>query len=139
MLQPSEHHLFTRFLNFPSKEDLVQYRVNLVKVEDEIQLADIAKESIEDLNEEVNCLEVGKFVVVGVDTSAEKEPGVSAVDDFVVAELDKVGLILLVARRNETVDLALELNLFVVTEGGVPFGQTGFASGKGVSQRMVFF
>lgn len=53
-------------------------------------------------------LEVGELVVVGVDTGAEEEPRVAAVDDLVVAELDEVGLVLLVARRDEAVDLQQE-------------------------------
>ncbi len=44
-------------------------------------------------------LEVGELVVVGVDAGAEEEAGVAPVDDLVVAELDKVGLVLLVAGR----------------------------------------
>lgn len=72
-------------------------------------------------------LEVGELVVVCVDAGAEEEAGVAAVDDLVVAELDKVGLVLLVARGDEAVDLALELDLFVVAVGGVPLGEAGLA------------
>lgn len=72
-------------------------------------------------------LEKGELVVVCVDAGAEEEAGVAAVDDLVVAELDKVGLVLLVARGDEAVDFALELDLFVVAVGGVPFGEAGFA------------
>lgn len=49
--------------------------------------------------------EVGELVVLGVDADAEEEAGVAAVDDAVVAELDEVGLVLLVARGDEAVDL----------------------------------
>jgi hypothetical protein len=78
----------------------------------------------------VDGLEVGELVVVGVDTCAEEEACVSAVDNFVIAELDKVGLVFLVSRRNEAVDFAFQLDLLVVAERGVPFGKAGFAPGS---------
>ena len=68
----------------------------------------------ENLDEEMNSLKIGKFVIVGVYADTEKQAGVSPVDNFVVSELvsrsasmcmwmrprtylDKVGLILLVS------------------------------------------
>lgn len=78
----------------------------------------------------MNSLEIGELVIVCVYTGAEEETGVAAVDDLVVSELDKVGLVFLVARRNETVDFALELNLLLVAKRGVPFGQTSLAPGR---------
>lgn len=82
MLQSRQHRLLTRFLNLPRKEHLIQNRIHLVEVEDEIQLAHVSKERIQNLDEEVNSLEVRELVVVCVDTGAEEETGVSAVDDF---------------------------------------------------------
>lgn len=76
-------------------------------------------------------LEVSELVVVCVDAGAEEEAGVAAVDNLVVAEFDKVGLVLLVAGGDEAVNFALELDLLVVAIGGVPFGQTGLSSLKG--------
>ena len=81
----------------------------LVKVEDEIELADVAKEGIEDLDKEMDRLEIGQFVVVGVDAETKKEACVPTVDDLEVAELDKVGLVFLVPGGDEAMDLALEL------------------------------
>lgn len=127
MFQPRQHDLLTRLLNLARQKDLVEDGVDLVKVEDEVELADVAEEGVEHLDEEVDGLEEGELVVVCVDAGAEEEAGVAAVDDFVVAELDKVGLVLLVARGDEAVDFALELDLFVVAVGGVPFGEAGFA------------
>lgn len=131
VLQAREHDLLARLLNLAGEEDLVKDGVHLVEVEDEVELADVAEEGVEDLDEEVDGLEVGELVVVCVDAGAEEEPGVAAVDDLVVAELDEVGLVLLVAGGDEAVDLALELDLLVVAVGGVPLGETGLASGGG--------
>jgi len=80
--------------------------------------------------------QVCQLVVVGVDTRAEKQSGVSSVDDLVVAELDEIGLVFLVARRDEAVDFAFEFDLFVVAVGDVPFGEARFASWVGVCQRI---
>lgn len=105
MLQPRQHNLLARLLDLAGQEDLVQDGVDLVEVEDQVQLADVAEEGVEDLDEEVDGLEEGELVVVCVDAGAKEEAGVPAVDDLVVAELDKVGLVLLVAGRYEAVDL----------------------------------
>lgn len=127
MFQPRQHNLLARLLNLARQKDLIENGVHLVKVEDEVELADVAEEGVENLDEEVDGLEKGELVVVCIDAGAEEEARVAAVDDFIVAELDKVGLVFLVARGDEAVDFALELDLFVVAVGGVPFGETGFA------------
>lgn len=130
MFQPRQDDLFTSLLDLSGKEDLVEDGVDLVEVEDEVELADVAEEGVENLDEEVDGLEVGELVVVCVDAGAEEEAGVAAVDDLVVAELDEVGLVLLVAGGDEAVHLALELDLLVVAEGGVPLGEAGLAPGE---------
>ncbi len=105
MLQPRQHNLLTRLLNLPGQENLIQNRIHLVKVEHQVQLADIPEEGVEHLDKEVDRLEVGELVVVGVDARAKEEPRVAAVDELVVAELDEVGLVFLVAGGDEAVDL----------------------------------
>lgn len=99
--------MFARLLDLTRKKHLVEDGVHLVEVEDQIQLADIAEKSIEDLDEEVDGLEEGQLVVIGVNARAEEEAGVPAVDDLVVAELDEVGLVFLVARGYEPMDLVV--------------------------------
>lgn len=90
MLQPRQHDLLARLLDLARQEDLVQNGVDLVEVKYEVQLADVAEEGVEDLDEEVDGLEVGELVVVGVDADAEKQAGVAAVDELAAAELDEV-------------------------------------------------
>jgi hypothetical protein len=53
----------------------------------------------------VNGLQVRQLVIVRIDARAEEEACVPPVDDLVIAELDEVALVLLVAGRNEAVDL----------------------------------
>lgn len=95
----------------------------LVKVEHQVQLTHIAKELIQHFHKEMYRFQVRELVVVGVYARAEEQSGIAAVDHFRgAAELDEVGLVFLVARRDEAVDLTLELDLLVVVVGAVPFG-----------------
>lgn len=105
MFEPRQNYLLARLLDLAGQEDLVQDCVDLVEVEDQVQLAYVAEEGVEDLDEEVDGLEVGQLVVVGVDAGAEEQARVPSVDNLVVAELDKVGLVFLVAGGDEAVDL----------------------------------
>lgn len=105
MLEAGQDDLLAGLLDLAGEEDLVEDGVDLVEVEDEVELAHVAEEGVEHLDEEVDRLQVRQLVVVGVDARAEEEPRVPPVDDLVVAELDKVGLVLLVARRDEAVHL----------------------------------
>lgn len=129
MFQPGQDDLFTSLLDLAGEKDLVEDGIDLVKVEDEIEFTDIAKELIEDLDEEMDGFEIGEFVVVGVDTDTEEQAGVAPVDDlggrqvlahqrlaesrvggrtgrgWRGAEFDKVGLVFLVAWCDQAVDL----------------------------------
>lgn len=147
MLQSRQNNLLARLLDLAGQEDLVEDGVDLVEVEDQVQLADVAEEGVKNLDEEVYGLKEGELVVVGVDAGAEEEACIPAVDDLVVAELDEVGLVLLVSGRYEAMDLggtivrdgrvratrwmvgylALELDLLVVAVRRIPLGEPGFA------------
>lgn len=77
----------------------------LVEIKHQIQLTHIPKEAIQDLDEEMYSLEICQLVIVCVDADAEEEACVAPVDDLVVAELDEVGLVFLIAGCDEAVDL----------------------------------
>lgn len=70
---------------------------NLPEVEDQVQFANIAEESVENFNKEVYSLKVSEFVIVRVNASAEEEAGVAPVYDAVVAKFDEVGLMFLIS------------------------------------------
>ena len=53
----------------------------------------------------MNGLQVRQLVIIRIDARTEEEACVPPVDDLVVAELDEVALVLLVAGRDEAVDL----------------------------------
>jgi len=59
----------------------------LVKVEDKIEFANVAKEGIKNFDKEVDRLQIRKFVIVGIDTQAKEKSGVSTIDDLEVTEL----------------------------------------------------
>lgn len=105
------------------------HTTHLVEVEDQVQLANIAEELIQHFHEEVDRFKIRQLVVVRVYARAEEEPSIATVDDLgCAAELDKVGLMFLVARGDKAVDLALELDLLVIVVGTVPLGQACLAS-----------
>lgn len=56
-------------------------------MEDEVELADITKERVQHLDEQVYCLEISELVVVCIDTYAKEETGIPPVDNLVVAVL----------------------------------------------------
>lgn len=62
-------------------------RCYLVKVEDQIEFTDIAKEGIQDLDKKVDRLQVGQLVVVGINAQTKEEASIATVDDLEVAEL----------------------------------------------------
>lgn len=70
----------------------------LIKVKHQIQLTNIPKETIQHLDEEVYSLQIRQLVIICIDTCTEKQACVAAVYDLVVAELDEVRLVFLVAR-----------------------------------------
>lgn len=105
MLQPRQNNLLTRLLNFPGQKNLIQNRIHLIKIKHQIQLTHIPKESIQHLYKKVNRLQIRQLVIIGVDARAKEQTGISSIDDLVVSELDKIGLVFLVARGYEAVDL----------------------------------
>lgn len=101
MLESSQNNLLARLFDLASEKDLVEDSIDLryrsahghayargaikmylVKIEDEIELADIAEECVEYLDKEVECFEIGELIVIDVDAGAEKETGVASVDDL---------------------------------------------------------
>ena len=68
--KPAAHH------------ELVDEPVRAVEVEDEVELADVAKVEVERLDEEVDRFQGDELVVATVDSRHEIEGGVASVDDF---------------------------------------------------------
>jgi hypothetical protein len=64
---------------------------NLVKIEHQVELADVSKIPIKHLHKAVDALQVRQFVVRHVNAECEEQAGVSSVDDLVCAELQMEG------------------------------------------------
>ena len=59
-------------------------------------------------------LQIRKLIVISVDTDAEEQARIAPIDDFERAEFDKVGLVFLVARRDEAVDFAFQFDFLLI-------------------------
>ena len=62
-------------------------------------------------------LQICKLIVIGVDTDAEEQARIAPIDDLERAEFDKVGLVFLVARRDEAMDFAFQFDFLLILEG----------------------
>ena len=146
MLQPSQHDLLRGLLDLAGEEYFVEdcvdlrHRISfvrhftpsqirksgtqthLVEIKHQIQLAYIPKELIQHFDKEMDGFEVSQLIIVLVDTCAEEQAGITAIDYFqVVSEFHEVRLVLLVPWCDEAVDFAFELLLLDVVVGAVPF------------------
>lgn len=54
----------------------------LIEIEHEIQLAHIPEELVKYLDEEMDRLQVGQFIVIGVHADAKKQSRISPVDNL---------------------------------------------------------
>jgi hypothetical protein len=89
VIQSCQHNVFARFFDFPGQKHFVQDGVHLpkftdefssvtplcaylIKVEYQIQLAHISKESIQYFHKEMNGFQIGQFIIVGIDAYTEE-------------------------------------------------------------------
>ena len=84
----------------------LHHHTHLVEVEDQIQLANIAKELIQHLDKEMDCFQVRQLIVIGIDANAKEQPRISPVNNLgAAAELDEIRLVFLISRSDEAMDL----------------------------------
>jgi hypothetical protein len=128
---------FTRLFQFPRQHEFIQDTVDLAKVEDNVEFADIAKVGIQQFDKQVNRLQIAEFIVRLVHGNGEKEAGIPPINELVGIVFNKVG-ILLVAGRHEAMDFGFNADLFRfarrggprlrhVRRGHVPLGQARLA------------
>ncbi len=100
---------------------------DLVEIEDDVELADIAEEFFKELHEEVDGLEVGKLVVRHVHTQGKVQARVTPVNKLVVLVLHKVG-VFAVPAHNQLVHFGLQTELLrLCGRGHIPLGQSRLA------------
>ena len=84
VLRPNDPQniLLAALLHFTRQQQLVEDKVRLLEVEDDVQLADVAVVFVHLLDVAVHDFEGDEFVVFRVGGGDEEEAGVAAVDDF---------------------------------------------------------
>ena len=80
-------HLFACLLELSADDKLIENQIDLVKVEDEVELADILKILVQDLHEEMDGLECDELIVRHVAADCEKQTRVATIDELVGAKL----------------------------------------------------
>jgi len=116
----------TSFTDLSSKEHLIHNCVDLVKVEDQVQLTDVVKVFVQHLHKVVDGLEVVKVIVTDVDTDAEVEASVPAINYFEVPEFDKI-CVLCISYGHHCVDFLNQLLLLFIVKVHIPLCQPGLA------------
>lgn len=99
---------------------------HLVKVEDEVQLAHVAKVPVEYFNVVVDDFEGDELVVAAIDTRYKVEAGVALVHKLGVFPVQKVAQ-LGGAGEDSGCDVTYDLQLLFLRHGGVPFRQSNLA------------
>ena len=63
------------------------HSARLMEVEDQVELANVAKENIQNLHEQVDGLQIAELVVRNVHAKGKEKASISPVDDLEVVEL----------------------------------------------------
>lgn len=85
----SENVLLTAFLHLSSENELIEDEVCLLKIEDDIQLADVSIIFVHLLHVSVHDFESDQFVVDRSAASDEEEGSITAIDHFCLYEVVK--------------------------------------------------
>lgn len=120
-----DNGLFAGFLQLSSKYELVQNKVDLLKIENQIQLTYIAEEMVKNLHKQVDTFKVHELIVSNVNTQGEEETRISPVYYFVCPKLDKV-CELGISVDHQAMHLKFKLMLLGVLKRNVIFGKTSF-------------
>lgn len=62
-LDPLQNFSFTRLLYFPRQHVFVQNTINFVKVENNVQLTDIAEVAVQQFNKQMNSLKIAQLII----------------------------------------------------------------------------
>lgn len=87
-------HLSNPPINIPSFVhhlcNLFKQPTYLVEIKDQIQFANVTKECIQNLDEKVDCFEIGQFVVIGIHAYAKEQASITTIHDLVVTILSTI-------------------------------------------------
>lgn len=87
---------------------------HFVKVKHQIQLTHIPEKTIEHLDKEVNSFQIRQLIIIRVDADTKEQSRITPINNLERAEFDKVGLMLLISRRNQAMHFTLEFNFFFI-------------------------
>lgn len=118
--------LLGRLLSLASQQELVQDKIRLLEVKDDIQLTNTAEVFVEQLDVAVDDLQCDQFVVLVLNGTAEIQTGVSFIHDFQVPPLQEAAHLWLTG-QNGLHQLPRDLLLLLIRQRNVPFLQTELA------------
>lgn len=87
---------------------------HFVKVKHQIQRTNVPEKTIEHLDKEVNSFQIRQLIIIRVDADTKEQPRITPINNLERAEFDKVGLMLLISRRNQAMHFTLEFNFFFI-------------------------
>lgn len=62
-------------------------QLNLVEVEDQIQLTDVAEEMVQYLHKQMNAFKIGQLVVCDINAHWKEKASITSINDLVCSEL----------------------------------------------------
>ena len=80
----AQYILLATFLHFSSKKELIQDKVCLLKVEDDVKFAHISIILVHLLDVSMNDLKCDQFIIGRVASGDEEERGIATIDNFAV-------------------------------------------------------
>ena len=108
---PIQNFSFAGFFHFPCQHKLIQYTVDLVEIEHNIQFTDIAKVTVQQFHKQVNGFQIRQFIVRDIDGNSKEQTRVSSVNQLVTVVFNEIG-VFLVAGRDQSVTFRFDAGLF---------------------------
>ena len=62
----------------------------------------------------MNSFQICQLIIIRVDAYTKEQPCITPINNLERAEFDKVGLMLLISRRNQAMHFTLEFNFFLI-------------------------
>ena len=121
-----QHILLTTLLQLARKQQLIENKVRLLKIKDDIQLTHIPIILIHLLYISMNRLQCNQLIIIGIYSRDKEQTRVPPIDHFRVFVFDEVahpGA----AGEDELGDVFDDFSFFFGGEGLEPFGETDFA------------
>ena len=100
-----------RLFNFARQHELVKNAIDLVKVKDNIELTDIGKVTVQQLDKQVNRFQVAQFILRHIHGNGKEQASIPPINELVIVVFNKIR-VFLVAGRHQAMDFGFDANLF---------------------------